>query len=406
MSDISQTADDVPLDYTRADAAAGTLTANWLAVFSLALGTFSSVTAEFLPISLLTPMAADLGVSVAAAGQAVTTTAIVGGLAGLLTAIVTQRFDRRYVLSGLMAILVVSNLIAATASSYWLLLFARVLLGISLGGFWSMVGATALRLVPEQSVPRAMSIVFGGVSAATVIAAPVGAYVGDLWGWRAAFLIAGGLSVVALALQLLALPRLAPKQTANLRSLAALGMQPRIAIGLGVILLVISGHFAGFTYIRAFLEQTPAFDVQAVSLTLLAFGVAGFIGTAAAGPLMARSIRGDIALGAGLIALSGLGLLLYGATGWASIAIVTVWGFAFGLVPVGVQTWGVKAAPDDAEAIGALLVPGFQVAITLGAALGGVLVSGFGPSGAIVYAGLAALAGALVVLGSRKMVVS
>jgi predicted MFS family arabinose efflux permease len=159
----------------------------WSAVISLSLGVFGLVTAEFLPASLLTPIAQDLGISNGTAGQAVTATAIVGAIVALTIGIVTGRMDRRKVLLTLTFLLVASNLLSAVASNFATLLIARVMLGVSLGGFWSMVAAIAMRLVPMNMVPRALSIVFTGVSLATVCAAPVGAYVGDIWGWRAAF---------------------------------------------------------------------------------------------------------------------------------------------------------------------------------------------------------------------------
>ncbi len=126
----------------------------WAAVVSLTFGVFGLVTAEFLPASLLTPMANDIGVSVGAAGQAVTATAVVGAIAGLAAAIVTRGIDRRVVIWSLTGLLILSSAIAAIATNLPTLLFARVLLGIGLGAFWSMVAATAMRLVPPSALPR------------------------------------------------------------------------------------------------------------------------------------------------------------------------------------------------------------------------------------------------------------
>src|SRR4051812_39134799 len=161
--------------------------ANWPAIASLGLGVFGLVTAEFLPASLLTAMATDLGVSAGAAGQAVTATALVGAVAAPSIPVLTRRLDRKLVMLVLTMLLVLSNAIAATASSLLVLLVARVLLGVALGGFWSMAAALAMRLVPEQLFARAMSIFLTGVSIATVCAAPIGAWMGELWGWRSAF---------------------------------------------------------------------------------------------------------------------------------------------------------------------------------------------------------------------------
>ncbi len=130
-----------------------------------------------------------------------TATSFVGIIAGLATAIVTRSMDRRLVLWLLTVLLVASNLLSATAGSLTTLLLARVLLGISLSGFWAMATATAMRLVPPDDLPRAISLIFSGVSIATVSAAPIGAYLGDLWGWRNVFLLASVVGVVVLVFQ-------------------------------------------------------------------------------------------------------------------------------------------------------------------------------------------------------------
>ncbi|KXV79170.1 transporter, partial [Acetobacter malorum] len=157
----------------------------WMAVFSLTMGVFGLLTAEYLPASLLTPMAAGLGVSEALAGQAVTVTAVVAMFSGLLTASLTRRIDRRIVLLAFSLLMIASNLLAALSSSLIVLLAMRVLLGIALGGFWSMAAAVAMRLVPASLLPRALSIIFSGIAVATVVAVPLGSYLGALYGWRA-----------------------------------------------------------------------------------------------------------------------------------------------------------------------------------------------------------------------------
>jgi DHA1 family purine ribonucleoside efflux pump-like MFS transporter len=370
----------------------------WAAVASLSLGVFGLVTAEFLPASLLTRMAGDLNVSDGAAGQAVTATAVVGGIAGLTMAIATRRIDRRLVLWTLTLLLIVSNLLAASATGLSGLLLARVLLGIGLGGFWSMATPIAMRLVPMRLFPRAMSIVLTGVSVATVTAAPVGAYVGDLWGWRVAFLIGAAVGVLALVVQLLTMPKLPPTGVASFRSLVDLLRRPAMQVGLLVLVIAISGHFAGFTYIRPFLEEVPGLKIEAVSLVLLAYGIGGFFGNFAGGFVVERSLKLAVSLGALFIAIITLALFFFGTSAAISGVAVALWGFAFGWLPVGFQTWIVRAAPDQPESAGGLLVTAFQVAITGGAVFGGLLVDGFGPLGAIAYAGLATLLGAVITL--------
>lgn len=367
------------------------------AVVSLSLGVFGLVTAEFLPVSLLTPLAGDLGISVGAAGQAVTATAVVGAVVAPTMAIMTRGVDRRYVMWAFSLGLLVSNLIAAFATNFAMLLTARIILGVALGGFWSMAAAMAMRLVPMRLVPRAMSIILTGVSFATVSAAPIGAYIGDVWGWRTAFFSAAGVGLLALIAQLATLPSLPPIGSPSIATLLALLKRPSLRLALFTVLLAVSGHFAGFTYIRPLLEEVPMLSVTSISLVLLGFGIGGFFGNFAGAFLLERSLRVEVALGAFAIGLMAVLLILFGASPWLAAIAVTIWGFAFSMLPVGLSTWMVRAAPDEAEGAGGLLVATFQIAIASGALLGGVFVDGFGALGATTYAAIAALLGAALV---------
>lgn len=360
--------------------------AHWAAIGSLSLGVFGLVTAEFLPASLLTPMAADLGISNGAAGQTVTATAVVGAIAAPALPVLTRRIDRRWVMLALSALLVVSNLMAALASSLPALLLARVLLGVALGGFWSLAGALALRLVPPERFARAMSLILTGVSVATVCAAPVGAWMGELWGWRSAFVVAGAVSLLTLLAQALTLPALPPRDHADLRRLGRLLTRGDVRVALLAVVLVISGHFAGFTYIRPLMENVTHLSVQAISLVLLGYGIGGFFGNLVGGYLAERSERRAIVAGGTLIVLLAAGLLLAGSSPLVTAVAVTLWGFAFGAFPVGFQTWIVRAAPDQTEAAGGLLVAAFQIAIASGAIGGGMLVDHVGALGGPLFA--------------------
>ncbi|MFD2236557.1 MFS transporter [Aureimonas populi] len=372
--------------------------AAWAAVFSLAFGVFGLVTAEFLPVSLLTPMASELGVSNGAVGQAITATAVVAAIAGPLLVLFSGRLDRQKIVWGLMAMLVVSGILSAYAWNITVLLLARAMLGFALGGFWAMMTALALRLVPSAMVPRAMSIIIMGVSLATVFAAPLGAFLGEVWGWRATFLAASGIGALALALQMATLPSLPAAAAPGIASFRAALSRRAVLVGLGTILLVISGHFAGFTFIRPFLEEVPRLEISTISLALLAFGLGGFLGNVAGGAVAARSPAWAVAGCSLLIAAAALALVLFGTVASLAFAATAIWGLAFGAFPVSASIWNARAAPDHAESAGALLSSSFQVAIATGAILGGLLIDGFGPTGAIVYSSLAVLTGALVML--------
>jgi predicted MFS family arabinose efflux permease len=333
----------------------------------------------------------------------VTTTSIVAGFAGIGVVIGTSKLDRRNVLLALTGLLVVSCFIAAVASGLPMLLVSRFLLGIGLGGFWAMSVALAMRLVPGDLMPRAMSIIMGGVSLATVCAAPIGAWVGATLGWRYAFAIPAALGVITFIIQAVAVPALPPTTTANFGTLADVLRRPAMRLCLGTILLVVTGHFAGFTYIRPFMEDVPHFGVGAVSGILLAFGIGGFIGNFAGGALAERGPRLGLAVAASGIAAAMFITAFAGASPLIAAGAIVLWGLSFGAFPVNVQAFITQAAPDEAESAGALMLTAFQIAISAGAIIGGLLIDFIGPLGVFGFAGIMALAGALLVSAVRAI---
>jgi predicted MFS family arabinose efflux permease len=370
----------------------------WGAVFSMMLGVFGLVTAEFLPASLLTPMARDLGVTEGMAGQAITATAIVALATSLLVATLTRRIDRRIVLLTFSVLLICSNLLVATASNLFFLVLARVLLGVALGGFWTLAAATTMRLVPEALVPRALSILFTGVSAATIFAAPFGSYVGEVAGWRAVFVMAAGLGMLALAVQFATLPHMAPHGLTRLRTLIEVLSRPQIGLAMFAIILVFAGHFAFFTYIRPFLETVSGVGVSGLAAILLGFGLANFLGTILGGFMLERDMRLTLILMPLTMGVLGLILAALGKAPLADAAMVALWGLAFGAVPVAWSTWLTRTVPDEAETGGGLLVAAVQLAIALGAAGGGAIFDTSGAAGVFTAGGGVLLLAALIVV--------
>ncbi|WP_430475678.1 MFS transporter [Thalassospira lucentensis] len=369
--------------------------AAWGAVISLTLGVFGLVTAEFLPVSLLTPMARDLNVSEGLAGQAISTTALFALITSLLIATVTRRFDRRHVLLSFSVFLIVSSIIVGMAENFAFLLLGRILLGVALGGFWAMSAATVMRLVPASDVPRALAIMFSGVSAATVFAAPVGSYLGDIISWRSVFLLTAGVGAITFVAQFITLPSLPPRGRATLRTLIDLINRPGMKLGLFSLVLIITGHFALFTYVRPFLENVTGVATAGVSGVLLGFGLANFAGTYLAGALISRSLRMTIALMPLLMGLCALGMVAIDGALNPTIVLVAIWGMAFGGVPVAWSTWITRTVPDEAESGGGLFVAGFQTAIASGAVIGGVIFDHVGSLGVFSIGGIILVGAAL-----------
>lgn len=390
---------DVPASAGTRNAAAGTEPAApaWMAVFSLTMGVFGLLTAEYLPASLLTPMAADMRVSEAMAGQAVTMTAVVALFAGLLVPRLTRRFDRRLVLLAFSTLMIASNLLVALSSSLGVLLLMRMLLGVALGGFWSMAAAVAMRLVPARLLPRALSIIFSGIAVGTVVAVPLGSYLGGLYGWRSAFLAAIAIGMVTLVFQWLTLPRLPARHTARPGTVMGLLRRPGIAVGMLGCVLAHTGHFALFTYIRPFLETTAQVAPDTLALMLLGFGLANFAGTLLAGQLMQRSLRLTLVLMPVLVGVAALALVLLPASLAGQALLMAIWGLAFGGVPVAWSNWVARSLPDQAESAGGMVVASVQSAIAAGAAAGGAMFSVSGIAGVFMAAGALMLLAALLI---------
>lgn len=372
----------------------------WGAVIAMTLGVFGLVGAEFLPASLLTPMAADLRISEGMAGQAVTATAAVALVTSLLITVVTRKLDRRLVLIGLSVLLIFSNLLVAMSSNLAMLLVGRVLLGMALGGFWTLSAATMMRLVPEAVVPKALSVMFLGVSAATVFAAPVGSYVGDIIGWRNVFLGAAVLGALALVVQLATLPSLPPRGHSRFGTLIEVLARPGVGFAMFAILLVFTGHFAFFTYIRPFLENVTGVGVEGVSAVLLGFGIATFFGNYLGAVLLERSMRLTLTIMPVVMGALALSLSMFGGDLVADAAMVALWGLAFGAVPVAWSTWITRAVPDEAESAGGLFVAAINFAIATGAAAGGALFDANGVSSVFVASGVVLFLAAITIVSA------
>lgn len=373
----------------------------WSAVFSMTLGVFSLVTAEFLPASLLTPMSESLQVSEGVAGQAVTITALFALLAGLFVGVVTRSYDRRKVLLSFTVLLIISNLMVAFAADLLMVLFARVLLGIGIGGFWSMATVTTMRLVPGPQVPKALSIVFSGISVATVVAAPLGSFLGGLIGWQNVFLLITVVAVLTFIWQYRALPSMVPKEGANLSQLFKVLARPVVSIGMLSVMLVFTGHFAFFTYLRPFLETVTQIDVNHLSLVLLGFGIANFIGTSFIGFILEKHLRTVLMAAPFLMCIVALILIAFGTNVMTASIFVAIWGLLFGAVPVAWSTWIARAVQDEAESAGGLLVAVIQFAIMTGAALGGYAFHLIGMKGLYLCCAIVLFIAALLI--NRKM---
>lgn len=369
----------------------------WGAVLSMALCVAVLIASEFMPVSLLTPIAHDLALSEGRAGQAISISGIFAVLTSLLNAPLTGRFDRRRVLLGFTALLTVSGVVVATAGNYTVFMLGRALLGVAIGGFWSMSTATIMRLVPPAAVPKALATINGGNALAATIAAPLGSYLGQYVGWRGAFALVIPLAVAAFAWQWARLPPMPGEvRTACINPFRLL-LRPAVALGMAAILLLFMGQFAVFTYLRPFLETVTGVDTSVLSLVLLLMGASGLVGTYLVGMLLKTRLFACLVLIP--LSMAGMALLLValGTSATAVAVLLLGWGLVGTAAPVAWGVWLSKTLPHDAEAGGGLMVATIQLAITLGAGVGGALFDAVGwwatfVFGALLLAGSAGLA--------------
>ncbi|WP_157554354.1 MFS transporter [Nocardia crassostreae] len=345
----------------------------WFGVAAVALGTFSVVTSEQLPVGLLTSVSGALGVSEGTAGLMVTVPGLVASATAPLLPVAIGRVDRRIVLLGLITLMVGANLLSAFAPNFALLLASRFLIGIAIGGFWALAASIAVRMVPERFVPRATAIAFGGATAANVLGIPAGTLIGELTDWRIAFGVLVGLGLVVVVALLLLLPQLPATEPVHLRTLAEQFRNPVVRAAVLVTFLLVSGHFAAFTFISPILQTMAGVDKTMVGPALLAFGIAGIAGNFLTGAAAGRDIHMTLITISAVLAAILVLVALVGGTPGTGLTLLVVWGLTFGGIPVGVQTWILRAAPESAEAASALNAAMFNLAIALGALFGGLI---------------------------------
>ncbi|MFI6848230.1 MFS transporter [Kitasatospora sp. NBC_00085] len=369
------------------------------AVLALTAGIFSLVTTEILPIGLLTPIGATFRISDGAAGLMMTIPGLLAALAAPTVTAATARIDRRPMLWALLLVLAAADLLSALAPAYWTMLLARILVGLVIGAFWSIGSGLADRLVAERHRAVATAVIFSAVPLGSVLGVPAGVYLGDLAGWRTAFLAMAALSLLVAAALALTLPPLPPLHATRLAVLRGLLGDTPVRTGLLVTLLVVTAHFGSYTYITPFLADEAHAGPGLITAALLAYGAAGIAGTFAAGPRARRALRPTFTAAAGLLAAATLLLPVLGTGRPGALLLLLVWGFAYGAVPVCSQAWFLAAAPHAPEAASVLFTASFQATISLGALAGGAVVDAASTPTVMVLGGVTAL----LALGAMRL---
>jgi predicted MFS family arabinose efflux permease len=369
----------------------------WGAVLAMALCAFALVASEFLPVSLLTPIATDLSLSEGQAGQAIGISGFFAVIASLFLSTLTRGLDRKPVLLSMTVLLVISGIMVAFAPNYPVLMLGRAVLGIAIGGSWSMSTAVMMRIAPESVVPKAIAMVQSGTALATAVAAPLGSFLGGLIGWRGAFFCVVPLAALALCWQAFTLPRMPSERGAgSATEVFRLLGRAKVFYGMAAVALLFMGQFALFTYLRPFLESVTGVDVPGLSMLLLIIGVSGLAGTLLIGALLARHLYRVLMVIPLLMAGIAVALVVCGQSFGMTAVLLGAWGLISTCAPVGWFTWLTRTLPRDAEAGGGLMVAVIQLAITLGATAGGWLYDGVGYSATFTASGVLLLMAAVL----------
>jgi predicted MFS family arabinose efflux permease len=337
------------------------------------------------------------------AGDGIAISGAFAVLTSLSISTLAGSMNRKTLLLLLTALMCASGLVVGLAPNYVTYLIGRALLGVVIGGFWSMSAAVAMRLVPTRSVPQALAIFNGGNALATVVAAPLGSYLGAIIGWRGAFYCLVPVTLIALAWQWVSLPSMkaAPRGTGS-GNVFRLFKSRLVTFGMLGVGAFFMGQFVLFTYVRPFLETVTGVDVATLSMILLVIGVAGFIGTTLIGTFLKMGMYRTLVSIPLLMAIIALALIAFG--GWVAVTFVLLglWGLMATAAPTGWWSWLAKALPKDAEAGGGLMVAMIQLCIALGSIIGGILFDGSGYRTTFVAsAALLLLAAALAFWTSR-----
>ncbi|MEU5310475.1 MFS transporter [Streptomyces sp. NPDC021562] len=363
------------------------------------LAAFTFNTAENLPIGLLELISGSLRVSVSAVGLLVTGYGVTVALASLPLVHVTRAMPRRHVLTVLLTVLVVSSLIAALASSYWLLLVARLLTALAQALFWAVMGPVAVGLFPPEVRGRVVGALSVAGSLALVLGVPAGTWLGRQSDWQVPVAMLAALAGVSLVTIAVLLPTSRPEEEP-----AAYASSPDVR-RFGTVLttgtLSATGAFTGYTYIVKFLGGVSGFFPNAVSVLLVVFGVACLAGVSITGALLDRFPRSVLPTAVVTQAVGMLGLYAVGTHPVAAVMFLVLMGGALGPVFMVTQNEMLHCAPGRTDVALAANSGAYNAGIAAGAAIGALVLSLADVRGVFLTGGLLTVGACAVLLGGR-----
>ncbi|RFU49599.1 MFS transporter [Paraburkholderia sp. DHOC27] len=346
-----------------------------LPILALALSAFAIGTTEFVIMGILPEVARSLSVTIPSAGLLVSGYALGVAVGAPLLAVLTSRLPRKWALLLLMGIFIVGNIFCALAPGYTSLMIARVITSFAHGSFFGIGSVVAASLVKQEKRASAIALMFTGLALANVLGVPLGTFIGQTLGWRAAFWAVAGAGLIATVALIALVPARHDGGPLNLRSEVGVLAQPQVWVALLMTVFGFGGVFVVLTYITPILEQMSGFAPRSVTLLLVLFGVGLVIGNTVGGKLADRG--GMRALAGIFVALIAI-MALFSHTMHSRVpAMMTlfVWGIAaFATIP-GLQTRVLGKASNAPNLASTLNIGAFNIGNALGAWLGGLAIA-------------------------------
>ena len=373
-------------------------------LLALAVGGFGIGLTEFVIAGLLPEVAADFAVSEATAGWLISGYALAVAVGAIPLTAGLGRLPRKQVLIGLMVLFVAGNLLSAIAPTYEAMMVGRVVAALCHGAFFGIGSVAAADMVAADRKAGAIALMFGGLTLANVLGVPAGTFVGQEWGWRAAFWAITVIGVLALVAIAALVPAQRGSGAADLRGEVRAFAEPQVWVSLLLTVIGYGGMFGAFTYIAFTLTGVTGFAPSAVPWLLVLFGIGLVVGNILGGRAANRSVRGTL-----LVALSALVVVMvvFALTATSKpmtvVSLVLMGGFGFATVPALQMRVMTHAGSAPTLASGANIAA-FNLGNALGAWLGGVTIAaGLGYVSPIwAGAGLTALAVVLLVTADPR----
>lgn len=344
----------------------------------MALGAFGIITTEFGVIGILPAIAREFNISIDTAGWLLSGFALTIALTGPFTTLLTAKINRKVIMCLVLAIFVLSNLLSALSSSFAMLMIARILPAFLHPVFWAVATVAAAKQVAPKEAPKAVSVVLGGLSIATVLGVPITTYVADLFNWQASFLLSGIINLIAFAALAFFVPSMPVTEKIAVRNQLVILRKGQLWVNLVATLIMIAGMFATYGYLAEYLGKISHMSGGQISLMLLLFGGTGIIGNWLTGIALSKNVLLTTRVFLLSLILIHIAAYTFGGLFIPMAIIISVWGFIHtGGFLIG-QTRSTSEAPEAPELAASLMVSFGNAGVTLGTLLGGFIITAFG----------------------------